>query len=71
MSHMGEIEIRGEGALDLCQQLSANDVARMKAFQAQYNLAAAMKTAVSSTTSSFIACRPASIFICVNASNSG
>ena len=38
VSHMGEIEIRGEGALDLCQRVSANDVARMKPFQAQYNL---------------------------------
>ena len=26
VSHMGEIEIRGPGALELCQKLSANDV---------------------------------------------
>jgi aminomethyltransferase len=38
VSHMGEIEIRGAGALDLCQTISANDVSRMQLQQAQYNL---------------------------------
>ena len=40
VSHMGEIEVRGAGALDLCQRLTANDVGRLKLFQAQYNLTA-------------------------------
>ncbi len=38
VSHMGEIEVRGPGAMEFCQRVSANDVARMKASQAQYNL---------------------------------
>lgn len=38
VSHMGEIEVRGPHALDLCQMLTANDVSRIKIGQAQYNL---------------------------------
>jgi len=38
VSHMGEIEISGPDALDLCQRLTANNVARMPPGQAQYNL---------------------------------
>ena len=38
VSHMGEIEVRGPGAEDFCQWISANDVGRMKISQAQYNL---------------------------------
>lgn len=38
VSHMGEVEVRGPGALGLCQRLTANDVSRMKQGQAQYNL---------------------------------
>jgi aminomethyltransferase len=38
VSHMGEIEVRGPGALEFCQRISANDVERMKVCQAQYNL---------------------------------
>jgi len=38
VSHMGEIEVRGPGALEFCQRISANDVARMNVSQAQYNL---------------------------------
>lgn len=38
VSHMGEVEIHGTGARDLCQWLTANDVSRMKQQQAQYNL---------------------------------
>ena len=38
VSHMGEVEVRGANALDLCQQLTANDVSRIKPGQAQYNL---------------------------------
>ena len=35
---MGEIEVRGAAALEVCQRITANDVARVKLFQAQYNL---------------------------------
>ncbi len=38
VSHMGEVEVRGPRALDLCQMLTANDVSRAKVNQAQYNL---------------------------------
>jgi len=38
VSHMGEIEVRGVDAVSYCQQVTANDVARLKRFQAQYNL---------------------------------
>ena len=38
VSHMGEIEVRGAGAFEFCQRLTANDVSRVKLFQAQYNL---------------------------------
>jgi glycine cleavage system aminomethyltransferase T len=32
VSHMGEIEVRGEGAAAFCQRLTANDVSRMAVF---------------------------------------
>jgi aminomethyltransferase len=38
VSHMGEIEIRGDEALQFCQQMTANDLSRTKVSQAQYNL---------------------------------
>jgi aminomethyltransferase len=38
VSHMGEIAIRGAGALELCQRLTANDLSRIEPGQAQYNL---------------------------------
>lgn len=38
VSHMGEVEVRGPEALDVCQKLTANDVSRIRVGQAQYNL---------------------------------
>jgi aminomethyltransferase len=38
VSHMGEIEVRGSGALAACQHLTCNDVARLADGQAQYSL---------------------------------
>ncbi len=38
VSHMGEVEVSGPGALDLCQELTANDVSRTEVGQAQYNV---------------------------------
>jgi aminomethyltransferase len=35
---MGEIEVRGPAALDLCQRVTANDLSRLQPQQAQYNL---------------------------------
>jgi glycine cleavage system T protein (aminomethyltransferase) len=37
VSHMGEIEVRGEGALDLVQRLTCNDVSRLETGRAQYS----------------------------------
>jgi aminomethyltransferase len=37
VSHMGEIEIRGPGALDLVQWVTCNDAAKLSACQAQYS----------------------------------
>ena len=68
VSHMGEIEIRGEGALDLCQRVSANDVARMKPFQAQYNLLLNENGGIVDDVI-FYRLSAAVFFICVNAAN--
>jgi glycine cleavage system T protein (aminomethyltransferase) len=38
VSHMGQIEVRGPGALEACQRLTSNDVARLADGQAQYSL---------------------------------
>ena len=38
VSHMGEIEIGGEGALPLIQNLTCNDAARLQPGQAQYSV---------------------------------
>src|SRR3972149_7666211 len=37
VSHMGEIEVEGPGALPLLQKLTCNDVSRLKIHQAQYS----------------------------------
>ena len=68
VSHMGEIEIRGEGALDLCQRVSANDVARMKPFQAQYNLLLNENGGIVDDVI-FYRLSTTVFFICVNAAN--
>lgn len=38
VSHMGEIEIAGPGALALCQQVTTNDAARLAVGRAQYTI---------------------------------
>jgi aminomethyltransferase len=38
VSHMGEIELRGRRALAVCQELTVNDVTRLRDGQAQYSL---------------------------------
>jgi aminomethyltransferase len=69
VSHMGEIEVRGEGALDLCQRISANDVGRMSTFQAQYNLLLNERGGVVDDVI-FYRLQTNVFFICVNAANS-
>lgn len=69
VSHMGEIEVRGGGALELCQRLTANDVARLQVFQAQYNLLLNEQGGVVDDVIIYRV-KPDAYFICVNASNS-
>ena len=69
VSHMGEIEVRGAGATEFCQSITANDILRMGIFQAQYNLLLNERGGV---IDDVIFYRLASdeYLICVNASNS-
>lgn len=68
VSHMGEIEVRGAGALEFCQCLTANDLSRMKLFQAQYNLLLNEHGGVIDDVI-FYRLQAEIFFICVNASN--
>ena len=65
---MGEIEIRGAAALEMCQRITANDVARVKLFQAQYNLLLNDQGGVVDDVIIYRV-KPEAYFICVNASN--
>ncbi|MSP39886.1 MAG: glycine cleavage system aminomethyltransferase GcvT [Deltaproteobacteria bacterium] len=69
VSHMGEIEVRGAGALEFCQGLSANDVGRLEIFQAQYNLLLNERGGVVDDVIIYRV-KADAYFICVNASNS-
>ena len=68
VSHMGEIEVRGAGALEFCQALTANDVARLQIFQAQYNLLLNERGGVVDDVIVYRV-KADAYFICVNASN--
>jgi aminomethyltransferase len=69
VSHMGEIEIRGPGAVELCQKLTANDISRMKTHQAQYNFLMNEQGGIVDDVI-FYRIEPSYFLICVNASNS-
>jgi glycine cleavage system T protein (aminomethyltransferase) len=69
VSHMGEIEVRGDGALEFCQRMTANDVSRTKRSQAQYNLLLNERGGVVDDVI-FYRLEENIFFICVNASNS-
>jgi aminomethyltransferase len=69
VSHMGEIKVRGAGAEALCQRLTANDVARMKVSQAQYNLLLNDQGGIVDDVI-FYKRQPDDFLICVNAANS-
>jgi aminomethyltransferase len=68
VSHMGEIEVRGAAALEVCQNVTANDVARVKLFQAQYNLLLNDQGGVVDDVIIYRV-KPEAYLICVNASN--
>jgi aminomethyltransferase len=69
VSHMGEIAVRGAGAEAMCQRLTANDLARMQVYQAQYNLLLNGHGGVIDDVI-FYKRQPDDFLICVNASNS-
>jgi glycine cleavage system T protein (aminomethyltransferase) len=69
VSHMGEIEVRGDGAIEFCQRTTANDVSRMNRFQAQYNLLLNEHGGIIDDVI-FYRLEENIFFICVNASNS-
>jgi len=69
VSHMGEIEITGADAPEFCQRISANDVARMKVSQAQYNLLLNDRGGVVDDVI-FYRLEPNHFLVCVNAANS-
>lgn len=68
VSHMGEIEVRGAGALAACQAATANDASRLADGQAQYSL---LLTPEGGIVDDVIVHRIAAdhFFFCVNASN--
>lgn len=68
VSHMGEVEVRGPGALAACQHATANDVGRLADGQAQYSL---LLTPEGGIVDDVIVYRRAAdrFLICVNASN--
>jgi aminomethyltransferase len=68
VSHMGEIDIRGSGALALVQHVTSNDASRLKINQAQYT---ALMYPQGSAVDDCLVHRFADdhFFLCVNASN--
>ena len=68
VSHMGELEVRGAGALAACQYVTANDVGRLADGQAQYSLLLTLEGGI---VDDVIVHRRAAdrFFFCVNASN--
>jgi aminomethyltransferase len=68
VSHMGEIEVRGPGALDLVQRVTSNDAARLVDGQAQYS---GLMTAAGTFVDDLLVHRISSThyLLCVNASN--
>ncbi|HVA00333.1 MAG TPA: glycine cleavage system aminomethyltransferase GcvT [Terriglobia bacterium] len=68
VSHMGEISVRGPQALALLQEVTSNDVSRLKVFQAQYT---ALMYPQGSAVDDCVVHRLGEddYFVCVNAAN--
>jgi len=68
VSHMGEIELRGPHALEVCQELTVNDVGRLRDGQAQYSVLCYPN---GGTVDDIMVHRLSSerLLLCVNASN--
>jgi aminomethyltransferase len=69
VSHMGEIELRGAGAIAAAQELTVNDLNRLRDGEAQYSMLCRPNGGV---VDDIMVHRVSSerVFICVNASNS-
>jgi aminomethyltransferase len=69
VSHMGEIEIQGSGALDTIRRVACNDAARLAVGQCQYS---ALTTPTGTFVDDVLVYRRGfdRFFLCVNASNS-
>lgn len=68
VSHMGEIEVQGPGALALCQHLTTNDAARLDEGRAQYTIWCAEDGGTIDDTLLYRRGAESYLF-CVNASN--
>ena len=68
VSHMGEIEVRGKGALRLCQRLTTNDASRLEVGGAQYTVWCAPDGGAIDDTILYRR-GPEDFLFCVNASN--
>jgi glycine cleavage system T protein (aminomethyltransferase) len=70
VSHMGEIEIAGKGALEAVQRISSNDAATLKVGQAQY---AGLLTPAGTFIDDMLVYRmgPSHFMLVVNAANTG
>lgn len=68
VSHMGEIELRGPQAIEVCQELTVNDLGRLRDGQAQYSLLCLPSGGV---VDDIIVHRMSGerVLLCVNASN--
>jgi aminomethyltransferase len=69
VSHMGEIDVRGEDAIEFCQRITANDLSRTKVSQAQYNLLLNANGGIVDDVI-FYRLEANHFLICVNAANS-
>ncbi len=70
VSHMGEIEVRGPGATEVCQKLTVNDVTRLADGQVQYSLLCLPSGGVVDDITVH-RLTPQRYLLCVNASNTG
>jgi len=68
VSHMGEIEVEGAGALELCQRITTNDASRLAVGRAQYTVWCAEDGGTIDDTILYRKAEARYLF-CVNASN--
>jgi aminomethyltransferase len=69
VSHMGEVRVRGEGALDALQWLTTNDVSRLEMGRAQYSLLPNERGGIVDDVIVYCLEPKRDYLVCVNASN--